>query len=73
MPYPLAPPQGWKAVLIFENLAFSQSALRILQTLKTSPLINTDDTNQKSHRRGRRCHTIHASLRQSGMAWDAVG
>jgi hypothetical protein len=23
MPYPLAPPQGWEAVLIFENLADS--------------------------------------------------
>jgi hypothetical protein len=23
MPYPLAPPQGWKAVLFFENLATS--------------------------------------------------
>jgi hypothetical protein len=21
MPYPLAPPQGWEAVLIFENLS----------------------------------------------------
>jgi hypothetical protein len=29
MPYPLAPPQGWEAVWIFENLAVStqQSAL----------------------------------------------
>jgi hypothetical protein len=24
MPYPLAPPQGWEAVLIFENLAVSK-------------------------------------------------
>jgi hypothetical protein len=24
MPYPLAPPQGWNAVLIFENLAASK-------------------------------------------------
>jgi hypothetical protein len=24
MPYPLAPPQGWEVVLIFENLAVSK-------------------------------------------------
>jgi hypothetical protein len=37
MPYPLAPPQGWEAVLIFENLAVSiqRSAFsqRVLATL----------------------------------------
>jgi hypothetical protein len=31
MPYPLAPPQGWEAVSVFENLAVSnqQSAFRV--------------------------------------------
>jgi len=27
MPYPLAPPQGWEAVLFFENLANSKAAV----------------------------------------------
>jgi hypothetical protein len=29
MPYPLAPPQGWKAFTIFENLAVSQRKTRL--------------------------------------------
>jgi hypothetical protein len=47
MPYPLAPPQGRKAVWIFEKQQLAISKWQLAGKSKTSPLMSTDDTDQE--------------------------
>jgi hypothetical protein len=70
MPYPLAPPQGWEAVLIFENLAFSNQHSAFSQS------------HTQAHRKGhegiqRKCPQLHAKSKpnaetHANMGWSGI-
>ena len=60
MPYPLAPPQGWEASLIFEKIALSKWQL-------ANPKARPENRSTLRQIAGNRWVP-----RQSGMAWDDV-